>query len=180
MAFLSTYVRNKATGKTAAGGDIVTLYTVPGGKTFIVRGLMLLGEVEVTTAGAGTDYLWLSPYVLPSGGTDATANANNLGWDISGGATVVPLIESQADISFENGGTAFNSTGQPHSLQAMMVVCTNTSQIGTSQLVRIGLTSATVLNAGDAIKTKRSWDTSNASTWSVLVAAWIWGDEYTP
>jgi hypothetical protein len=179
MAFQSTYFRSKVTGKTAAGADLLTVYTVPSGKVFLCRGLYLFASVDVTTgAGAGTALsVYLFPYVLPSGGTDATADQASLARDIANGATVVPLApESMAQAVTEDNSSV---TGREAAGTALLMSAPgNVSPVHREAgFAKFNLTSAFVLNASDALKIERHWLT-NGGTYDITTQCMLWGEEF--
>jgi hypothetical protein len=172
MAFKSTITR--FTHNLNNAGVLDTVYTVPGGKIFLLRGMSLL---FVEAVGGGSQQANLVAYVLPSGGTDYGANVNSVKVELTGGSNAMPLLLAASPVS----GIPANAL--PYTLTANAIdVLYWVGPVASSPVSNLNTAAADrsagpqgVLNAGDAIKLK-FWN-SEAVARDLYAVIWIFGEE---
>lgn len=168
MAFKAVYTKITF-GTLTTTGRVDTIYTVPGGKTAIIKAIHCsLGTgTDGGTAGTFTRAAWL--YVLPSGGTDFGANTTSPAIEAQTGAANGVVIASQNQVlstgqsTLNNVNTSnlwmgaifYNSTYAENQTTVDYLTFPLRSTYGSS----VGFTNPVsnpvwILNTGDALKIK--------------------------
>lgn len=154
MVMKRTTARNYTAAHAESSGTLDVIATVPALKIWILH------EIFVYQLSVANAVALVSPYILPSGGTDAGADLDSLQVDMQGGATVIPLMDQIA--------------GDAASGQEFVRDVLPTGRTGGPDARARG----TVLMAGDAIKVKRRLGFISGGTQILGYTIWISYEEF--